>query len=109
MSRACQRAFVRGEPWWPCPRSPADISPLGADMSHLARILSIWPPNALRTACTLQHSRKRFSAEAHSHASTTDRYPPENIYDVLHFADAQKKRRAEKSGAGNCNCREQYC
>jgi hypothetical protein len=34
--------------------------------------------------------------------------PPEYIYDVLHFADAQKKRRAEKSGAGNCNRREQY-
>ena len=35
-------------------------------------------------------------------------FAPENINDVLHFADAQKKRRAEKCGAGKRNRREEY-
>ena len=34
--------------------------------------------------------------------------PPENIDDILHLADAQKKCRAEKSGSGNHNCCEEY-
>src|SRR5262249_8216952 len=35
-------------------------------------------------------------------------FSPENINDVLHFADTQKKCRTEKSGAGNRNRHEQY-
>src|SRR5262249_61899340 len=33
---------------------------------------------------------------------------PENINDVLDFAHAQKKRRAEKCGPSKRNCREEY-
>src|SRR5262245_17386437 len=32
----------------------------------------------------------------------------ENVNDVLHLADSQKKCRSEKSGSGNCNCCEEY-
>src|SRR5437660_10140857 len=35
-------------------------------------------------------------------------FSPEYINDVLHFAHAQKKRRAEKRAAGARNRREQY-
>src|SRR5437588_4860348 len=34
--------------------------------------------------------------------------PPEHIYDVLHFGNAQKKCRAKKSGSSNRNRHEQY-
>ena len=34
--------------------------------------------------------------------------PSENVNDVLHLADAEKKRRAEKSAYGDCNCRDEY-
>ena len=35
-------------------------------------------------------------------------FAPEDIDNVLHFADAQKKRRAEKCSAGKRNRREEY-
>src|SRR5215469_10287557 len=33
---------------------------------------------------------------------------PEDVNDVLHLADAEKKCRSEKSGCGSCNCCEEY-
>src|SRR5262249_33908427 len=33
---------------------------------------------------------------------------PENVNDVLHLADAEKKCRSEKSSYSSCNCCEEY-